>query len=340
MEWLVGVTCCAALAAALLAWQRGRAAESELIELRRELAVIHSTQQELQLDLQRGREDSLRELGNATRGLHADLARAQESLAEVRALEGAGSREMERAARSLRRLEAVVAGSASRGGAGESVLARALAHLPADLLECDVPFGSRVVEYALRLPDGRLLPIDSKWTSAEPLSRLDEEEDPAQRQVLTDAVVRDVRQRLKELARYADPDRTLPLAVLAVPDAVFFAAPQVQAEGFEAGVVVVPYSLALGQLLAIYRLALQSGTSLDAEPLAAALRQVERSLRRCEEEVEGRLSRALVQAGNARDALRQHQAEALRALARVADPKPAGPEPVPEQRLTGLPRPS
>lgn len=330
MEWLAVAALLLALGACWMAWQHGRVANAGLLELNRQLAALGSAQLELRGELQRGREASLRELGQAARSLHADLARAQESLAEVRALEGAGSRQMERANESLRRLEAVFAGSATRGAAGESVLARALAQLPPDLLECDVAFGSRVVEYALRLPDGRLLPIDSKWTSADALAGLERAEDPTSFRALTERVVREVRQRLKELSRYADPDRTLPLAVLAVPDAVFFAAPEVQADGFREGVVVVPYSLALGQLLALYRLALRPTPALDAESTSAALRHVEQCLRRSEEEVEGRLSRALVQAANARDALRQQQASALRALARLGEPRRQDEDRIPE----------
>jgi hypothetical protein len=64
---------------------------------------------------------------------------------------------MDQASDSLKRLEAVVAGSATRGTAGENILARALGQLPPDLLEINVAFGNKIVEYALRLPGGRYL---------------------------------------------------------------------------------------------------------------------------------------------------------------------------------------
>jgi DNA recombination protein RmuC len=211
----------------------------------------------------------------------------------------------------------VVAGSASRGVAGENILARALAQLPPDLLEVNVAFGSKIVEYALRLPGGRLLPIDSKWTSALALERLASLVDPAERRKLQEQVARDVRGRVREMAKYLDPERTLAIAVLAVPDAVYGAAPEVLSEGYREGVLIVPYSMALPYVLALYRLSVRFGATVDTDKLAERLRGLDDSLRRAGDEVEGRLSRGLVQAQNARDALRDHVLAAQGTTARL-----------------------
>ena len=120
-----------------------------------EMARLGRAQEELRRDAQGGREASFRELAHVTQGIRGEIARAQGTLAEVKALEQGRARQMDRAADSLRRLEAVVAGSASRGAAGENILARAFSQLPPDLLERNAAFGSRVVEYALRLPPHR-----------------------------------------------------------------------------------------------------------------------------------------------------------------------------------------
>ena len=157
-----------------------------------------------------------------------------------------------------------MAGSGSRGAAGENILSRALSQLPPDLLETNAAFGGRVVEYALRLPGGRLLPIDSKWTSAAELERLETTDDPGERRRLREQVARDVRARVREMAKYLDPERTLSLAVLAVPDAVHAAAPEAHAEGWREGVLVVPYSLALPFVLVLYRLAVRFGAAPEA----------------------------------------------------------------------------
>jgi DNA recombination protein RmuC len=278
---------------------------------------LGQSQERLRLEMQQGREDSLRGLADVAQGLQGRMAHAQRELAEVKTLEQARTRQLDRAADSLRRLETIVAGSASRGAAGESILSRALSQLPPDLLETNATFGGRVVEYALRLPGGRLLPIDSKWTSAGALERLETTEDTVERRRLLDQVARDVRARIREMAKYLEPERTLSLAVLAVPDAVHAAVPETHAEGWRDGVLVVPYSLALPFVLAMYRLAVRSGAAPEGEELRARLARLDESLRRMDETVEGRVSRALVQLGNARDDLRGELAGARRTVERL-----------------------
>jgi DNA recombination protein RmuC len=287
--------------------------------------------EELRFEVQRGREASLQRLAEATQGIRGELSHAQRALAEVKALEQGRARQLDLAGDSLRRLEAVLAGSATRGAAGENILARALGQLPPDMLELNVAFGSRVVEYALRLPGGRLLPIDSKWSSAAALERLDAFEDPVERRRACEQVGRELRGRIREMTKYLDPERTLALGLLAVPDAVCAAAPEALGEGCRDGIVVVPYSLALPYVLAVYRLTVRLGIGLDTEQLAFRLRAMEEQLRRCSDEVESRLSRALVQMENSRDALRDQLAAASRQAGRLLEHG----QPVP----AGLPRP-
>ena len=282
-----------------------------------DVARLSQGQERLRLEMQQGREDSLRGLADVAQGLQGRIAGAQRELAEVKALEQARTRQLDRAADSLRRLETVLAGSASRGAAGESILGRTLSQLPPDLLETNAAFGGRVVEYALRLPGGRLLPIDSKWTSAASLERLETTEDTVERRRLLDQVARDVRARIREMAKYLDPERTLSLGMLAVPDAVHAAVPETHAEGWRDGVLVVPYSLALPFVLVLYRLAVRLGAAPEGEELRTGLVRLAESLRRMDETVEGRVSRALVQLANARDDLRADLAGARRTAERL-----------------------
>ena len=313
---------------ALAAARRGAgtaAVTGAVDRLQETLDHVARVQDQLRLEVQRGREDALVGLSGAAQDLQGRLAQAQRSLAEVKALAQARGSQLDRATDSLRRLEMVVAGSGSRGAAGENVLARAFAQLPPDLLETNAAFGGRVVEYALRLPGGRLLPIDSKWTGVADLERLETTDDPEERRRLRDHVAREVRLRVREMAKYLDPDRTLALAVLAVPDAVHAEAPEAHAEGWREGVLVVPYSLALPFVLTLYRLTVRFASAPGAEEVAARLARLPELLQRMNEEVEGRLSRSLVQAANARDALRGDVAEACRTAGRLAGfDRPAG----------------
>ena len=298
--------------------------------LQGEVARMVRHQEDLRQDVQRGREASILQLSETAKDLRGEIGQAQKALAEVKAIEQGRARQLEQASESLKRLEAVVAGSSTRGTAGENILARALAQLPPDLLEINVAFGSRIVEYALRLPGGRFLPIDSKWTSAAVLERLDTvaAESPQERKRLLDLVVRDVRAKIRDMAKYLDPERTLSLGLLAVPDAVYVAAPEAHGEGYREGVLVVPYSLALPYVLALYRLTVRFGCAVDTDQLASRLRQLEEILHRSADEVESRLSRGLVQAENARDALRDNLLEARRATERLLRTAADEPRPV------------
>jgi DNA anti-recombination protein RmuC len=324
---LLGAVLGAVLAALLLLLRSALAGRSEARasdallrafgQLQAEVARLGRAQDETHVEVLRAREASVRHLGQAAEGLRGEIGQAHQALAEIRALERAGRSQLDRAADSLRRLELVVAGSGARGAAGENILGRSLSQIPPDLLERNAAFEGRVVEYALRLPGGRLLPIDSKWTGAGDLERLETAEDPGERRRLLDQVSRDVRLRARELTRYLDPERTLGLAVLAVPDAVHAASVDVHAEGWRDGILVVPYSLALPFVLSVYRLAVRFGAAPSAEEIVSALGRLAEALRILDGEVEGRLSRALVLAGNARDGLRGGLAEARLAAERL-----------------------
>ena len=271
---LAGLALAVLVGYALAAARRPPAPEADpaaVERIREALDRLDRGQEQFRLEAQRGREDALVGLAGAAQDLQGRLAQAQRALAEVKALEQARGSQLDRATDSLRRLELVVAGSGSRGAAGENVLARALAQLPPDLLEMNAAFGGRVVEYALRLPGGRLLPIDSKWTGAAELERLETTDDPDERRRLREQVAREVRSRAREMAKYLDPERTLALAVLAVPDAVHAEVPEAHAEGWREGVLVVPYSLALPFVLSLYRLTVRFASAPDTEEVAARL---------------------------------------------------------------------
>lgn len=307
------------LALVVVLQARARQQAPQFEALRQSVDQLLSGSESLRREVQHGREAALVGLAGATQDLQSRLAQAQRTLAEVKAIEQARTSQLDRATDSLRRLELVLAGSGTRGVAGENLLARALGQLPPDLLEVNAAFGGRVVEYALRLPGGRLLPIDSKWTSVHEVERLAEEDDPDARRRLGEQVSRELRTRLRELARYLDPERTVGLAVLAVPDAIYEEVPDARCEGWRDGVLVVPYSLALPFVLGLYRLAVRFGSAADPLELSGCIGQITETLRRLDEEVESRLSRALVQATNARDALRGGLASARNAAERLAE---------------------
>src|SRR5688500_6610898 len=129
-----------------------RTLQLSLQQVQGEIVRLARQQDDLRQDVTRGREASVLQLADTAREIQAQLGNAHRALAEVKALEVGRTQKLDQAADSLRRLEAVVAGSSTRGAAGENILARALGQLPPDLLELNVAFGNKIVEYALRLP--------------------------------------------------------------------------------------------------------------------------------------------------------------------------------------------
>ena len=282
------------------------------------------------------REDSL---GEAVRGRLdaqaaeirrlADAARAQDTAdvrlrEEVRAarstLEALRIRDEERRTRDsehaevVRRLATVLAGGASKGRAGENVLREHLAELPPGMLVSDFRVNGKVVEYGLLLPDGRRLPVDSKWSALRELEALEAATDPIEREQLAREVERVVAGRAREVAGYLDPSLTAPVAVAAIPDAAYAVLRRAHAEAFRRGVVLVPYSSALPVLLFLYSLVARYGAASDLDGCLAELAGV---LDAMESVFENKLSRATTMLANGADELRAHLGKARGSIARA-----------------------
>src|SRR4030088_268024 len=201
---------------------------------------------------------------------------------------------------SLRRLESVIAGSSTRGAAGENILEEALRHLPPEMLQRNVWVGGKVVELALRLPGGKLLPMDSKWVSSGALEQLaDPSLDAARRAQLSGQVEREVERRVREVSQYIDPGTTSPFALAVIPDAAYDVCRGAIVGAHKRHVMVVGYAMALPYLLTLYQLHLQFARSVDMEKLQSALIDVERHLDTLEGVLENKLQRAVTMLQNA-----------------------------------------
>jgi DNA recombination protein RmuC len=237
---------------------------------------------------------------SAASELRQRLNDTQTLLEGMRAVFVARHRAEEDAKQSLRRLEAIIAGSPTRGAAGENILEQAFRHLPPDMIRRNVWVNGKVVEFGLHLPGGKLLAIDSKWTSSAALEELGQPEVPPARQAqLAAAVEKEVERRVREVCQYIDPAVTAPFALAAVPDAAYAVCRSAFAEAHRRHVTIVAYSLALPYLLLLYQLHLQFGRSVDMENLQACLMEIERQLDALDVALENRLQRASAMLGNA-----------------------------------------
>src|SRR5215211_6433970 len=259
----------------------------------RRSASTPSTRVEARLEVQAA---ELRRLADAAAAREGSAEHVRSDLAGARrVLEALALREDERREREtesweiVRRLSTVLVGSASKGRAGENVLREHLAQLPPGMLVTDLRVNGRVVEFGLLLPDGRRLPVDSKWAALAELEALEAATDPAEREVRAREVERQVALRAREVAQYLDPSCTSPVAVAAVPDAAYEVLRRAHADAFARGVVIVPYSTALPVLLFLYSLVHRFG---DADGARSALAEVAAVLDAMEAVVENKVARA------------------------------------------------
>ncbi len=227
----------------------------------------------------------------------------------------------------IKRLSTVLAGGAAKGRAGENVLREHLAQLPPGMLATDFRVGGKVVEFGLLLPDGRRLPIDSKWTGLAELEALEAADEPLELEAAARAVERAVTLRAREVAQYLDPAVTAPIAVAAVPDAAYAVLKRAHADAYAKGVVIVPYASALPIVLFLYSLVQRFG---DAADVQASLADVAGLLDAMEAVVENKFARAGTMISNGADEFRSQLGKARGSIARahqtalVGEPRAAG----------------
>jgi DNA recombination protein RmuC len=262
-------------------------------------------------------------LRDATEAIRGDLARAGESVAALESAARARHARDDEAMRSLQRLEQVIAGTAAKGAAGENIIDLVFSRLPAEWQLRDFRIGNRVVEFALRLPGGLALPIDSKWPATSAIEALAASTDPAERARLKAQVEATVLDKAREVRKYLDPELTAGFAIAVVPDAVDELCGALKAECLRMNVALVGYSLFLPYLLLVFQVALRAGPQVDLARLAAHLDAAAGHAAALHDEVEGRLSRALVMLTNSRDDLRAHVGRIALGLAAVRAPEPS-----------------
>lgn len=261
-------------------------------------------------------QDSLQtNLATAQTNLRQEITQTREIIAQMKSAEEVRERIQREASEVLKRLEAIIAGTKSRGAAGENILSEALSLLPPQLRETNVRINNRVVEFAINLPRGKVLPIDSKWPALPVLEQLQGTEDPAQRKRLQEAIEREVNKKVEEAVRYLDPEKTIMLGIVAVPDAVYELCTRAHVEAYKKGIIIIGYTQAVPYILSLLQIILRFSSEVDTTRLSATLKVITDSLERMDKELEGRFAGALTQLKNSREELASQLARARQASA-------------------------
>src|SRR5215211_5496488 len=160
-------------------------------------------------------------LATTARAIYVDLQRAQEGLLELQTQSRAWHDVERQTAESVKRLEMVIAGTQSKGAAGENVLEAVFSKLPPEWQVREFRVGNKAVEFGLRLPNNLVLPIDSKWTATALIEQFATCNDTDQQRKIKIQIEQMVLTKARDVRKYIDPSITTGFAVAVVPDAVY-----------------------------------------------------------------------------------------------------------------------
>lgn len=264
-----------------------------------------------------------RSLVEATTGIRQELAAAKNGLVAIQAQAQARQELEVQTANSIRRLETILAGTQSKGVAGENVLEAVFGRLPPEWQVRNFRVGGKVVEFGLRLPNNLVLPIDSKWPATDLLERFAACEDPEEQQRLKRQVERAVLGKASEVRKYLDPSLTVDFGVAAVPDAVYDLCSGIQADLFQMNVVLVSYGMFVPYLLLVFHTTLKSTGEVNATRLLSYVGSAQDSVAAMQKELEGRFAGALTMLTNSRSDLSAHLSRMSAGLSGLQTTAPA-----------------
>ncbi|MBU1092482.1 DNA recombination protein RmuC, partial [Patescibacteria group bacterium] len=192
---------------------------------------------------------------------------------------------------SIKSIEHLFKGSKSKGMAGENILREIFKIFPPELIVFDYKVEGKPVEFGLKLPDGRIVPMDSKVVALEELNQLTTETNEGVRQRLIKKVETEVMKKVKEVSEYIHPPITWDRALMMVPDAVYSVLKESFTKAYHQSVILIPYSMAIPYILTFLDLHKKTMASYDEQQVRAFLEDLDRALNDMETVLENQISR-------------------------------------------------
>jgi DNA recombination protein RmuC len=233
--------------------------------------------------------------------LHTELAVLQTKVEHQQSLDS-------ETAKSISRLEMIIAGTKSKGMAGEQIIGKLMDVLPAAWVVTNFPTNGGVVEFGLRFPGtGLVLPIDSKWPATSLLDAYFNSDDPAEQQKLQTQIEAAVVSQAKAVSKYLDPNETVNFGLAVVPDSVFrICSANIHQEAFKAKIVLISYSLLVPYLLMVFETVSASTQSIDVVKLSGYLADAGQSLDLLQRDLGGRMRKAITMLQNSNSFMSTH----------------------------------
>jgi DNA recombination protein RmuC len=206
---------------------------------------------------------------------------------------------------SLKRMETVIAGSKLKGMAGENILKETLCAFPAKMVQSNARIKGKPVEFALILPNNKIMPIDSKWTASGLLDEFSKTQNDLQREKIAAQIEKEVLKRVSEVSQYIDADMTTPWAIAAIPDSAYNLCKMAHFDAYKQNVILISYSMLAPYLLMFFSLYLQYCSSIDMDNLMHYLIDIKRHMGTMSEILENQINKGAKMITNASDEYRQ-----------------------------------
>jgi len=291
---VMGVLTVALVLALIVIWQKSKPITDE--GLGRNLEIIAQSVQKVQSEqrasqeIQRTLKDELRHTADHLKNLTvASDEREQRDSAYFKNLLEAS-----------KNIESVMRGSKTKGLAGENIVREILKIFPQGTMVYDFKIGSKVVEFGLRLPDGRILPIDSKVMASEELQELAGSNDETAKLKIIQRLELAVLRKARDVGEYISPPVTYERAIMAIPDSLYYLLKEsILRAHRDYGVLIIPYSMTIPYILSFMDLQRKNSTHLDEERVKSFLEDLSLSLSKMDDILDNKVAKGNVMISNA-----------------------------------------
>ena len=136
-----------------------------------------------------------------------------------------------------------ISGTKTRGMVGESILKEALKNsIKAGVVKTELKIGSKNVEFAWDLGDGKYIPIDSKLPDIVPLvSQYENSKNTEEQKLLSKKIKDKVAKEILNIQKYQNQTNTIDNCILVIPHSILDMSPELVGIGKDSNVFVCSY---------------------------------------------------------------------------------------------------
>ena len=136
-----------------------------------------------------------------------------------------------------------ISGTKTRGMVGESILKEALKNsIKAGVVKTELKIGSKNVEFAWDLGDGKYIPIDSKLPDIVPLvSQYENSKNTEEQKLLSKKIKDKVAKEILNIQKYQNQTNTIDNCILVIPPSILDMSPELVGIGNDSNVFVCSY---------------------------------------------------------------------------------------------------